>query len=338
MITVGSDNGAYLGSGVNSNGERVIRMYYQGKLLDQLTPKELSNAHGAQVQDAKSKYLDDLSNIPGLEVKVRSDTTFSPMLGAQPLRRPGEPDPPQQTVGEAIKQALDAKGARAAAEVQRLTFQWYPDDPIERLKRQHLEVVSAILNGKKDKSPMDNTEVVTRISEALKASKDYTDDHMCQHVHSYHEPKPPRSRAPWYVAGYVLAAFGTFVHIQHYSYLNEMDRKFFSIPASAAWPMYWVISGVYYAGKGALALDDYATSVIKPTPKVPAKSCTDDKSGSWGPDVDGICHMPLVKGEILKSIPSGAPISFSSTVGNTICSSSINSDTTYCIITDTGAQ
>lgn len=99
MITVGSDNGAYLGSGVNSNGERVIRMYYQGKLLDQLTPEELSNAHGAPVQDAKAKYLDDLSNIPGLEVKVRSDTTFSPMLGAQPLRRPGE-YPPQQAVDD----------------------------------------------------------------------------------------------------------------------------------------------------------------------------------------------------------------------------------------------
>jgi hypothetical protein len=119
-----------------------------------------------------------------------------------------------------------------------------------------------------------------------------------EHVKPY---RAPRSRAPWYIAGYVLAALGTFVHLQHYDdsfskITDKGDRVFLSITVTTFWPVYWVGTGLYYVGQGVLALDDYAASAFKPTPKAPAKSCTDDRSGSWAPDAEGVCHMPNLPG------------------------------------------
>lgn len=269
-------------SEINAGGEVCAEVFknigawleHTDKRVDEL--QAMSNAHGAPVQDAKSKYLDDLCNIPGLEVKSRTGQ--------------------QQTMGETTKQALNDLDYIKTCEYNQMqaksATQTFAQQQIYQKQAQaaadYMNRPNPLLSilEKKDPPPMN-------------------------HEPEFVPPKALRSRTPWYIAAYVLIGIGTFVQVQHYSEFDEGDHKnTMSVVGTAAWPVYWAGVGIYHVLQGVLLLDTYVSKYLSRPPKAPAKSCTDDKSGSWAPDAEGICHMPppqtngLLPGSTLNSVPS----------------------------------
>ena len=179
---------------------------------------------------------------------------------------------------------------------------WGP--PLTDLFRRSINEIERLrcaLGGRKEET-MDKSEVESMIEATLngdaikkvvhEAIVEYGSDEDDESIATPTPAHDPKKTSPWSVIVYLLAAMGTFVQIQHYSSFNELDRKVLSVMAPLLWPFYWGGVGTYYVGQGVLALDTYvAKSLASP---MKALSCTDDKSGSWAPDANGVCHMPAI--------------------------------------------